>query len=747
MWSRLFRGLSGSHGTSSGETGALRRDATTPPPRRGWALLPPFDPPLRRAMPLASGVSRFSADLVARHQEMRYLAPLGHDVTVQAPRGIAIGIARAAATTPRTGPSSDRPLVQRGRLDRPNAGRRWRLPWPAPSPPTPAPSRQADPARAAAAHTPDLLPPPGPPVPKTPSPVVGSATLLATPATIARIAEQPTDPRPAAVGTDEPDPRPTSTPFPVDTVAHATTPAGADTPEAPVGPVRPSSPPRTLAAHPARVLRPREAANPPTSPSAPARRPADLPLRSLAVHRSAEPRVAGPRSGTTPAPAPTPPTDPAPDSAPATSAPTAGGARCEDLGPTPPTDPPVVQRSAGAESATQPRPTVGQRNDGHLADRRSRPIQRRTAGQPDPATARPVRPAASRPLAPPGVGSPLASLPPTARTLRSPWEPEIADPSGHETVTGASPAAPHDAALARGDRWPQARTTGPAASPSDRSAPPAATHGPPVVARRLDATVVAPPPRRDVRTVLPLAGLRAPLIDGRVPPVGEGHAPGLPEPSRAAGPPAPVRWVVPAATARPPASPNVATPVGEPLLRATDTSARPAPHAPTPAATPYRPSENSGGSDLPQEGRSRLSASFDGHPLVERLLASRSSGTTEGPVSPRHDSAGGGGSPPTLSLATPVMRDSEAPTPTPPLAVSRAVPAPASVPPQILQRDPEPAAAAAPPMSPTGEPDGEENNEVALDRIFHELYPRVRDELRWELRVQRERVGLLSDPL
>ncbi|MBW3578944.1 MAG: hypothetical protein KY462_14625 [Actinobacteria bacterium] len=50
-------------------------------------------------------------------------------------------------------------------------------------------------------------------------------------------------------------------------------------------------------------------------------------------------------------------------------------------------------------------------------------------------------------------------------------------------------------------------------------------------------------------------------------------------------------------------------------------------------------------------------------------------------------------------------------------------------------------------MSPTGEPDGEENNEVALDRIFHELYPRVRDELRWELRVQRERVGLLSDPL
>lgn len=34
-----------------------------------------------------------------------------------------------------------------------------------------------------------------------------------------------------------------------------------------------------------------------------------------------------------------------------------------------------------------------------------------------------------------------------------------------------------------------------------------------------------------------------------------------------------------------------------------------------------------------------------------------------------------------------------------------------------------------------------------VDGLFRELYPRVRDELRWELRVQRERAGLLSDPL
>jgi hypothetical protein len=33
-----------------------------------------------------------------------------------------------------------------------------------------------------------------------------------------------------------------------------------------------------------------------------------------------------------------------------------------------------------------------------------------------------------------------------------------------------------------------------------------------------------------------------------------------------------------------------------------------------------------------------------------------------------------------------------------------------------------------------------------LDVVFHKLYPRVRDELRWELRVQRERAGLLVDP-
>lgn len=37
----------------------------------------------------------------------------------------------------------------------------------------------------------------------------------------------------------------------------------------------------------------------------------------------------------------------------------------------------------------------------------------------------------------------------------------------------------------------------------------------------------------------------------------------------------------------------------------------------------------------------------------------------------------------------------------------------------------------------------------AVDReeLFRELYPRMRDELRWELRVQRERAGLLADPL
>ncbi|MDX1620634.1 MAG: hypothetical protein R3320_06575 [Nitriliruptorales bacterium] len=49
------------------------------------------------------------------------------------------------------------------------------------------------------------------------------------------------------------------------------------------------------------------------------------------------------------------------------------------------------------------------------------------------------------------------------------------------------------------------------------------------------------------------------------------------------------------------------------------------------------------------------------------------------------------------------------------------------------------AATAAGPESPAEPAD--------VDGLFRELYPRVRDELRWELRVQRERAGLLSDPL
>lgn len=34
-----------------------------------------------------------------------------------------------------------------------------------------------------------------------------------------------------------------------------------------------------------------------------------------------------------------------------------------------------------------------------------------------------------------------------------------------------------------------------------------------------------------------------------------------------------------------------------------------------------------------------------------------------------------------------------------------------------------------------------------VNALFRKLYPRVRDELRWDLRIQRERAGMLSDPL
>lgn len=38
-------------------------------------------------------------------------------------------------------------------------------------------------------------------------------------------------------------------------------------------------------------------------------------------------------------------------------------------------------------------------------------------------------------------------------------------------------------------------------------------------------------------------------------------------------------------------------------------------------------------------------------------------------------------------------------------------------------------------------------NDAEMGSLARSLYPRVRDELRWELRAQRERAGLLSDPL
>lgn len=61
-----------------------------------------------------------------------------------------------------------------------------------------------------------------------------------------------------------------------------------------------------------------------------------------------------------------------------------------------------------------------------------------------------------------------------------------------------------------------------------------------------------------------------------------------------------------------------------------------------------------------------------------------------------------------------------------------------------IQRREAPAAPIA--TGPEVEPGGG-GGDVDREELFRELYPRVRDELRWELRVQRERAGLLADPL
>jgi hypothetical protein len=80
--------------------------------------------------------------------------------------------------------------------------------------------------------------------------------------------------------------------------------------------------------------------------------------------------------------------------------------------------------------------------------------------------------------------------------------------------------------------------------------------------------------------------------------------------------------------------------------------------------------------------------------------------------------------------------DAPARLPTPPQPAPGGPPAPIQRRVEIGDVTTEPEAA-TPPAAAGNDP----------EELFRVLYPRVRDELRWELLVQRERAGLLGDPL
>lgn len=126
------------------------------------------------------------------------------------------------------------------------------------------------------------------------------------------------------------------------------------------------------------------------------------------------------------------------------------------------------------------------------------------------------------------------------------------------------------------------------------------------------------------------------------------------------------------------------------------------------------------------------------------------------PIAPAHPSSGGGNDPrPGPSGDSPSV---ESELPTSPAAAAAAAPFGAgpgdrtgngSGAVQRSMQDAAPTGADAPAGgAPPPGPDAQAETAAAVDTaaLFDELYPRVRDELRWELRVQRERAGLLADP-
>lgn len=664
-FARLF-GFGGNGSLASG--GPPMTPAPTPTVRRDWATLPPLHTPLHRRVDESSHVTQFSTDVRRQLDTPAALAPLGHQVAMEAPRGIATGIARVVS--PRgLRDQADLPLPAR---DHPGRAESNDLRWPTSTPAT-------VPGGTSAAEQPE---PAGSPAPTVPTPSASQTP----PASAGRPATQAT---PRILRAAMPSAAPIPSPL-------ATRPAGLTL--------------RRVRAVPDTAHHPAHAD--PTSPAAP----------RVAGHDAAHvDRAVGEASNV-------------PDR------PTLGAD-------------PLTASSAATNAAGRAEPAATMEARREAADRGG---QRATP---------PLRPtSAERP--PSGVGPALSALPATARPVTRGSRPAGPSVTGHGRQDAISKGLQHllPSAPSAGD---DTALDMPIASPPQRATPPAPT-GPPVTARRL-------PPRpghagvQRTATVAPLVGGRPPLVTPRRSPGAPGRDDGtgpvdgtLDEPPHRSEPSAvPVRWQTPdhrdPVPTLPPSLPRAETVPGSGTA-ATAISATGQPRPSQPAgARVSRQAMPASQPDGPSALRPTTSPIRAAVPLRRRQEGPEGSATaatpgvsraTEGTVSaealplPRF---------PALLRAvddTPSAQVPAAPTASGATA-GPAAPARPALPPPPVQREAEassmPAAESADAASSGG--DGAADTTTDVNAIFRKLYPRVRDELRWELRVQRERAGMLSDPL
>lgn len=685
-----------------------------------WSTLPPLRTPLHRRVEETSGVTQFSLGVRHQHRSPAGLARLGHQVAADAPKGIATGIARAVT-----------PVAS------------------APAPPAMPLREAARPRRSSRRGTWPATPP------------LSDISERVTSAIVA----------PSATGTAPPV---TTTPTSQDTDGHDSPSAAAATSSGPGAPP-PVAVGRVLrAAAPARRVTPT-----PSVGHSPA-----LPLRTVSAVRQAVLPQATPQAdrgsreelGDAPDPA--------------------GGVREVSAAPAlPPGGSPSAVDVTGLDqpTTTPVRPTLGSApiarqvsgHDGSVAangEGPGAPVQRQTdtgAGSAQvslPVTGRRGEPA-SRPAS--GVGAPLSSLPTSARPFTAPRD------RGRPSVTGTG----RQDAISQGlQQWlnPPAVSRADGASPPQTQelplpAPRATTGGPvlagpPVVARRLGPTTARS--SKASEPVAPLVGALRPLTSRAEPPPGvpesARNGTAMEEASRIA--PVPLRWRDGAPTptdgrpprqgavASPPRRANGAASPGRPsaqVLRSPDAPGR-APHESegptsdgsrvrtTRAAPATDPTSTNAGSSLAvvhtgdrthgwsdQGGRPQPLARTQAPPVVHRAA-----GQQERPLPlPRL--------PAVLRRAAESAPASPAPLPgqpSPPADGGRSAPALPPLPADpVVQREEVATIGSA-----TADSDDAAGEAVPADDVnalFRKLYPRVRDELRWELRVQRERAGMLSDPL